>query len=372
MTLVQQLLDVMRTIAPEHLAESWDQVGLHVGNPGAPLSGPVLLTIDLTEAVAAEAISMKAGAIVAYHPPLFNAINRITAADAKGRMLLDLIGAGIAIYSPHTALDATHGGVADWLIDLAGPGSDRAALLPHESLANAHKLVAFVPKDSVDAVRTALSDAGAGIIDDYELCSFMLDGIGTFRGGDATNPTIGTRGTFETVEEVRLEMVCPMPRLPDVVAALRATHPYEEPAFDIYSLDAAPDRSTGPGRALTLDTPASARDIAARVRTGLGVENIRVAAASETPITRIGACPGAGASLVGDVLSEGCQAFITGEMRHHEVLAALERGCSIILAGHTNTERGYLPVLREKMVAIESSLDVRISEADRWPFDVVT
>jgi len=98
------------------------------------------------------------------------------------------------------------------------------------------KLVVFVPPESLDDVRDALFSAGAGRIGGYERCSWYTEGIGTFRGGKGTSPAVGERGREERVREVRLETVYPTARHDAVIAALRAAHPYEEPAFDVYEL----------------------------------------------------------------------------------------------------------------------------------------
>jgi hypothetical protein len=98
------------------------------------------------------------------------------------------------------------------------------------------KLVVFVPAEALDAVREALFAAGAGRIGDYERCSWYTEGTGTFRALPGANPTVGEPGREEHVSELRLETVFPSGRREEVVAALRAAHPYEEPAFDVYVL----------------------------------------------------------------------------------------------------------------------------------------
>ena len=98
------------------------------------------------------------------------------------------------------------------------------------------KLVVFVPREALDTVREALFAAGAGRIGDYERCSWYTAGTGTFKGGTGTSPSVGESGREERVSELRLETVFPEERQEDVVAALRAAHPYEEPAFDVYPL----------------------------------------------------------------------------------------------------------------------------------------
>jgi hypothetical protein len=98
------------------------------------------------------------------------------------------------------------------------------------------KLDVFVPREALDAVRTALFEAGAGRIGEYEHCSWYTQGTGTFFGGEGTNPSLGEAGREQRVAELRLETVFPEEKQDEVIAALRRAHPYEEPAFDVYAL----------------------------------------------------------------------------------------------------------------------------------------
>ncbi|MCA9310984.1 MAG: Nif3-like dinuclear metal center hexameric protein, partial [Phycisphaerales bacterium] len=360
-TTVRDIVTTLDRLAPFELAESWDNVGLLLGCERDALDGPVLLTIDLTRAVFEEAREMNASCVLAYHPPIFHEIKRITGASPRGGLILDVLRAGISVVSPHTALDAAPDGMADWLMDGVGAGrGDRRALSPHRSevAGGAKKIVTFVPTARTPAVRDAMVGAGAGVIGGYDTCSYVVSGRGTFRGGEGTNPVVGERGRLEVVEEDRLEMVCPEARLAEVLAALRLAHPYEEPAFDVYGLAAAPDWSRGGGRCETLEGPAGVDEVAARLRLHLGVDVIKVAAAPGAGVVRrVGVCPGAGGSLLDAALAAWCDGFVTSEMQHHQALAALERGCSVFLAGHTSTERGYLPTLALRLTQALPDLD---------------
>lgn len=375
-----ELIALMHRLAPPALAEEWDNTGLLVGDPEDELHGPILLTIDLTLPVVVEAIEHSCGAVVAYHPPLFRPIRTLTPDAPKGRVLLSVVQAGIAVYSPHTALDAAEGGVADWLLDNASfddpaavHAGDRTALTPHARADRdaTHKIVTFVPESSAERIRAALAGAGAGRIGEYSHCSFNIAGRGTFFGSDAAAPAVGRKGRLETADEVRVEMVVGTRRLPAVIAALRATHPYEEPAFDLYALAPRPDSGLGPGRCMTLDEPIDADALAVRVRRNLGVPIVKLARAGDGPVRRVGVCPGSGGSLTDAAIDAGCDAFITGEMTHHEVLAANDAGLSVLLAGHTNTERGYLPTLAARMKKLAPAAETLVSAADASPFQVV-
>ncbi len=378
---IADLVAAMERIAPPDLAESWDNVGLLIGAHDALLAGPLLLTIDLTEAVAAEAARLKCGAVVAYHPPIFEAVKRLTDETETGRVALQLIGAGVAVYSPHTALDGAPGGMADWLAEgLLGPsdvgsggGGDRRALRAHASLAPTQelKVVTFVPMEKLDDVRKAMASAGAGIIGGYEVCSFSTTGHGTFLGSAGTQPAVGAAGNLESVAEQRLEMVCSRRALALTIQTLRQFHPYEEPAIDVYELVARPTRAVGAGRKIALDNGATIDELAVRLKAHLDVKVLQVAMGprtGDTPIERIGVCPGAGGSLVPLALEADCQLFVTGEMRHHEIRQAVAAGLSVMLAGHTQTERPYLRLLAPRLRKELGGHPVLVSAEDREPW----
>lgn len=384
---LSDLLPILNRIAPEHLAEDWDRVGLHLGEVDQPVRRG-LLCIDLTESVAEEAVRQKADVVVAYHPPIFKPLAALTDADTKGRTLRRLVRAGVAVYSPHTALDAAAGGVNDWLCESVLPGVVEAVTaaekgaLAHGGAIRAirpiapreeqrpYKLVTFVPPDQLDALRSALSAAGAGHIGDYSDCSFTIEGEGTFRGGASTNPAVGERGRLERVTERRIEMIVPADHLAGVVATLMKAHPYEEPAFDLIRLALPPSQGgegVGQGRVVTLDKPITLTSLVDKLKAHLGLDLLEVAAPKPARKLRsIGFCAGAGGSLLGE--TGDVDAFFTGEMRHHDVLGAVSNGMAIVLAGHTQTERPYLKLYRDRLRAAGAkAIDWRISRADRPP-----
>jgi len=377
---LQHLIEAMEAIAPLRGAEAWDRVGLHVGSRSHELSGPVLLTIDLTERVLGEAIDLGCSAVIAYHPPIWDPMGRLTDETPRERIVRGAIEAGLAIYSPHTALDAAAGGMTEWVCEgLSAPvgeaveGEVRGDLRALEPLArNAPsrevKLVTFVPGDSLDKVRAALGTAGAGGIGKYRLCSFASAGTGTFLPEDGANPSIGEVGSLERVEEYRLEMVCSRAQLPLAIETLKGFHPYEEPAFDVFDLAPEPERRVGTGRRMVLDQPVTVGELAGRLKAHLGTSRVRVGTPWDEEsrlVETIGVVCGAGESMFEVAKHEGCDLFVTGEMKYHSVLAALHAGVGIMLAGHTNTERGYLPRLARRLGERLDGLELRVSEQDR-------
>jgi dinuclear metal center YbgI/SA1388 family protein len=377
--IVQDLIDAMERIAPLHAAEAWDRVGLQLGVSSRPVGGPVLLTIDLTEAVLNEAIKVHAGAIVAYHPVIWEPLKTLTDATHPERIVRGAAEAGIAIYVPHTALDAAPGGVTDWLCEglSAGIGEAREGVIHGDCrglspATGGHterevKVVTFVPVDKVDTLRNALGTAGAGGNGKYKLCSFTVEGEGTFLPLTGAEPAVGEVGRLERVRERRLEMVCSKRALPLVIETLKQFHPYEEPAFDIIELVPEPVRRAGSGRRVVLDQPATIGELGDRLKSHLGRARIRYAlSGDDRPFRTIGVVPGSGSSLKDLALLEGCEVFVTGEMTHHEILACRQAGMSILLAGHSNTERGYLKRLAGRLeTMLGDGVDVRVSDLDR-------
>ena len=302
---LSKLLDVLNGLAPESLAEPWDKVGLQLGDPAWTVRS-ALLCIDLTEAVLEEAIASRVNLLVAYHPPIFSPLAALTVHDPKQRIILQAARKKIAIYSPHTALDAAPGGVNDWLCDGIGKGRVRAIKEADGAGATSYKVVTFVPHDWADAVRAAMADAGAGRIGHYTQCSFGSDGQGTFLGDDTTSPAVGRRGRLESVNELRLEMLCHHNQLREVVAALKTAHPYEEVAYDVYPLHPPPEPSvsnsaapTGQGRVIDLDRPVTPATLVQRLKKHLGVRHLHAGVPQgKRSIARVGLCAGAGGSLL--------------------------------------------------------------------------
>jgi len=387
---LQQLLTRAETFAPLTLAEPWDKVGLQIGDAESDVTG-ALLCIDVTPAVVDEAVKRGAQLIMAYHPPIFEPLKSLTPTTFKQQALIKAIENRIAIYSAHTALDACPGGVNDRLAQrlveakhwgkgaqgTAAVGATIRPIRPHRPAPSAEfKVVVFVPRSHVSALRDAMADAGAGIIGEYTKCSFNLTGTGTFLGNQKSNPVLGTSGIFETVEETRIEMVCPGWALSRVAQVIRKLHPYEEPAFDIYRLETRPSVETplaaGQGRLIHLDAPISPETLVKRVKKALGLKFVDVGVPPGlTALDSIGLCAGAGGSLLSE--APGVQAFITGEMRHHDALDAVQRGVMLILCGHTQTERPFLALYQEQLRGLwaEAKVEVWVSEADVAPTGIV-
>ncbi|HEY2832670.1 MAG TPA: Nif3-like dinuclear metal center hexameric protein [Sporichthyaceae bacterium] len=321
---LRDVLAVLDQLYDPRTAASWDAVGLVCGDPDQPVRR-VLFAVDPVTAVAEEARAFGADLLVTHHPLFLRPVHGVPATTAKGRVVHRLLTAGCALLVAHTNADVARPGVSDALA--AALGLPAGKPIEPEPGAALDKIVTFVPHPQAQSVLDALAAAGAGAIGDYDRCAFTVEGTGTFRPLAGASPTIGQVGAVETVDETRLEMVAPRGSRAAVVAALRAAHPYEEPAFDVTEL--APEPSAcGIGRICELPAaePLSAfieRAVRGLPRTATGV---RVAGDPDRPVRRVAVCGGAGDSLFGAVAAAGVDVYLTSDLRHHPASEALEAG----------------------------------------------
>jgi len=367
---IGDLVKALAQVAPPALAADWDNVGLLLGDANSPCER-VLLTIDLTDEVLDEACELRVQAVIAYHPPLFDPIRRLVRQDSASATLYRAAREGISLLSPHTALDSVAGGINDWIAGGIGDGNCRpldsaTALAGRESF----KIVTFAPAEVAPRICGAMSIAGAGRIGEYSQCSQTSAVEGTFFAAASARPRAGGRGKLERLAEVRIEMVCGPKSLAAALAALRAAHPYETPAIEVHALAPQPSASQGQGRLLRLSQPATSAEIARRLRKHLSASRIECAAPTSAHGVQhetIGICAGSGMSLLPSALDAGATLFFTGEAKHHDQLSAVGKGCTLLLSGHTVSERGYLPRLAEKIAPLVPGIAFTLSKRDRHP-----
>ena len=308
---------------PRATAQSWDAVGLVAGDPAQRVR-KAMFAVDPTAVVVDEAIAWGADLLVTHHPLLLRAVHSVAADTFKGALLHRLIRAGVALHVAHTNADAAAGGVAEALAEAVG----LVDLVPLEADAAEaiDKHIIYVPVDHAEAVIDALAAAGAGQIGEYSRAAWTMTGTGTFTPSAAAHPAIGTAGVVERVAEARVEMVAPRRLRAAVVAAMRAAHPYEEPAFDVLEL-ATQRGPTGIGRVGRLAEPITLHAFGARVAAALQptAQGVRVAGELEAMVSRVAVVGGSGDSLFDAVRASGADVYLTADLRHHPASELRER-----------------------------------------------
>lgn len=336
---IQEVIEYMESWAPAAAALPRDNPGLQVGDPAQDLKN-ILVTLEVTDRIIEEAIENQANLILTHHPLIFAPFSSLDASSGLGGKIAALLKNEISVYAAHTNLDAAPDGVSVILAGILEINKPRFLSPPAGQWLK--KLVVFVPAEHVDDVRQAMAKAGAGVIGDYTHCSFNIPGSGTFFGTEAASPRVGKKGALERVEEVRLEMILPAWKTVAVLAAMKASHPYEEVAYDLYPLENC-DVNFGFGAIGELERSVSLMELVGTVKRKLGVKTVGVVEGPAERFSRLAVCGGSGGDLVGDAWRQGADAFITGEMKYHQYLEYEDR-LTIIVAGHYATERVILPV----------------------------
>lgn len=328
--------DILRTLqawAPKEIAWEKDNIGLQVGDADADVVS-ICVALDVTEALIAEARRKRANLLVTHHPLLFRPPRAITRTSEIGRCVQELCKYGINLLAAHTNLDFTRGGTSFALAEALGLKNVEFLHRPYRVQ---KKLVTFVPETHLDAVRTAMAEAGAGIIGNYDFCSFTTSGTGSFRGSAQAHPAVGEKERLEFVAESRLEMIVEDWNVDRVIRAMKAAHPYEELAYDVYPLENRhPDY--GMGIVGELARPMQAERFLKLVKTRLGTGTLRYTRGPQREIKRVAACGGSGAELTDTAVAEGADAFITADVRYHDFHHA-SGSIWLIDAGHYETER---------------------------------
>jgi dinuclear metal center YbgI/SA1388 family protein len=353
---LSEMISVLEVIAPPEYAMANDRIGLQVGDPDQDIN-KIVVTVDATPSVISEAARRSAQLIIAHHPVIYSPLPSVRLDLYPQSLIYTIVKSGIALYVMHTNFDCADGGINDALAERLGiEGTKVMSPVYTEKL---FKLVTFVPNEALEEVREALADAGAGVIGDYSNCSFQTSGTGTFIPGLGTAPYCGEVGKLERPSEIRLEMLVPKNALSSVVTSLLATHPYEEPAYDIYPLKNEGEQ-WGLGRIGKLKTRMTFDGFCEMVRDALEVEELRTCGDPDAQVHTVAVLGGAGGGEIPLAHSLGADVYVTGDVRHHELLQAQALGLNVIDATHFHTERPGMIGLAPKLHDLLSSEGVTV------------
>jgi len=362
---LQNLLNLLESRYPSAWAVSGDRIGLEVGHPETQVK-TILVALEVTPAIITEATRRRAQLLLTHHPLLYQPLQNVREDRPGGRLLADLVRAGLALVSCHTNLDIAPGGLNDYLaqeLELTG-----VEVLTPTTRDPWYKLVVFVPAGYEDAVREALGDAGLGVIGNYSHCAFTSPGQGTYRPLPGAHPHQGAVGELSRAEETRLEILAPESLLPAALSRLKGTHPYEEVAYDLYPVQ-HPGTPLGLGRVGAWPEPRSFSQVLTTVKRMFGVETIQVWGQPPQQVQRLALCSGSGGELVPDALSRDAQIYLTGEVRHHQVPPGLAPGFAILAVGHFASEVVFMEPWARQLHELfqEAGLRVEVRVADSQP-----
>ncbi|HER08902.1 MAG TPA: Nif3-like dinuclear metal center hexameric protein [Bacteroides sp.] len=358
---LQEITSYLESLAPVSYQESYDNSGLQVGDPVMEING-ILVTLDVTEAVVEEVAGLGYNLIVSHHPVIFGGLHSVTGKTEPERVVLRAIRNNIAIYSGHTNFDAIREGVSGAMAGRLGL-VDRRILDPVKG--RLKKLVVFVPEAHLEKVRGAMFEAGAGQIGAYDRCSFNLEGTGTFRGSEESNPFVGEKGKMHREPEIRVETILPDHLAGKVVEAMIRAHPYEEVAYDIYPLDNAYEKA-GMGMVGSLEEPMEEAAFLNFVKDRFHAGVIRHSALLGRPVAKVALCGGSGSFLLGRAIASGADVFLTGDVKYHEFFRA-EGRIVVMDIGHYESEQFTRDLFYDLLMKKFPKFAIRLSETHTNP-----
>jgi dinuclear metal center YbgI/SA1388 family protein len=338
---IKDIVSYLEKIAPPSYQESYDNAQLITGNPHDTLKG-VLCTLDATEEVVDEAISLGCNLIIAHHPIVFKGLKSLTGKNYVEKTVIKAIKNDIAIYAIHTNLDHVSNGVNKKICEVIGLTKTRI-LQPKKDLLS--KLVTFVPHEASEKVLKALFDAGAGKIGEYSGCSFLSEGTGTFTPSSQANPHKGIPESAHREPEVRIEVLLPSYLEKKVLHALRESHPYEEVAYYFQKLENE-NQEIGAGMVAELEEAMDEMAFLKMLKEKMNLGTIKHTSLLEKKIRKVAVCGGAGIFLLPDAKKSGADIFITSDIKYHEFFDA-ENQIIICDIGHFESEIFTKELLRD-------------------------
>lgn len=334
---LREILAAIEEFAPPALQEGYDNSGLLTGDPDMEITG-AMLCLDSTEQVIEEGIQTGCNLIIAHHPIIFSGLKRLTGDNYVERIIIQAIRNKVAIYAAHTNLDNIRNGVNQKIAEKLGLGNLRIL-----SPASGHlvKMFTFVPLSNVAEVRQSLFTAGAGVIGNYDECSFNTEGYGTFRASDTASPFVGKQGIQHRESETKIEMIFPAWIQSKVIEALRQSHPYEEVAYDLVPLGNSWEQA-GVGLIGDLEKPLSTADFLQHLKERMNVASIRYtpldSASGIRDVETVAVCGGAGSFLLPKAKAAGAQAFVSADFKYHQFFDA-DGSIMICDIGHYESEQ---------------------------------
>lgn len=355
----KKIFDKIEEFARIRFSESWDNCGLQIGSNSKEVK-KILLALDMSKKVCEKAVRENFDLIITHHPFFFSGFKKIVLDGYQGNIIENLIKNNISLYSAHTNLDITYGGVNDVLCDILNIKNTNPLSISYEE--KLIKLVVYIPKgEYADLLRKELGEKNYGKIGNYSNCSFSTLGNGRFKPEKNSNAFIGKEGKIEIVEEEKIEFLMYENELEDAIKIIEKVHPYEEVAYDVYILKNK-GKIFGHGRIGNLPQKVKLEDFCKQLKNKLKCDYLRVYGNLNKEINRVALCGGSGACFITDAKKQKADVYITGDIKHHDAQKARELGICIIDAGHYNLEIHVLKALKEYLELNFGDIEIKIIE----------
>ena len=349
------------------LALEWDNVGLIIGNEEKKIK-KILIALDINSNALQEALNLNIDLIISHHPLIFKPIKNIVSSNPIGKIILNLIGNDIAIYSAHTNFDLFKNGISDYVVKLLNLQNLENFMPISEKW---FKFAIFVPKEFQEKVREAMCEAGGGKWEDYSCCTFNTEGTGTFKPGESSNPFTGEKGKLSYVDEVKIECIISEKKLPYLLKSVLEVHPYEEPAYDIYPLYNKFE-SGGIGKLGNLLKPLDEKEFFKFITSKLRLKNFRYICNEKNQgnkilVNKVLLLNGSANSLINEILSTNFDALICGEIDYHNAQILAEKNRLVVEIGHGESELFFVDIVYNMLIKFKKNVnpDLKIFKSEQ-------
>ena len=331
--IVQDVINHLEELSPLAYAEDFDNVGLLVGDKNNTVNG-ILVTLDTLETVVDEAIEKKCNLIVSFHPVIFKGLKKLTGKTYVERVVMKAIKHDISIYAIHTALDNALQGVNDKICEQIGL-INRQILIPQTGTIK--KLTTYIPKKNAETLRKALFNAGAGTIGNYDNCSFNVEGLGSFKGNENSNPVVGERESTHYEKETKLTITFAKHLESKILQTLFKSHPYEEVAYEVTTLENK-NQHIGMGMVGELENPMDEASFLEHLKSKMQTPSVRHSSLLGKPIEKVAVLGGSGSFAIQAAKAAKADVFITADLKYHDFFMA-ENNILLADIGHYESEQ---------------------------------
>ncbi len=371
MPLVNDIIRLLEQIAPNRLAEDWDNAGLQIGSRQWR-ADRIMIALDPLLSVVKAACEKQIDLLITHHPLIFSPLKQINFDTPQGEIFSLAANHRLSVIAAHTNLDSAAGGLNDLLASKLHL-HDIKSLVPPSGSRDEYKLALYVPADHFRSVLDALFDTPAGKIGNYTHCTFSQEGTGTFKPGPDAVPRFGVSGQINFAQEVRIEANVAKKDLNATLTRVEQAHPYETMAYDLYPLFSR-EADTGLGRVGKLEAAMDLSAFADDIKSRLGLGAVRVAGATRMRVQNVAVCTGSGAGLLKPFFASNADVFVTGDLRYHDAQDVLARNRGLVDIGHFASEHLMVEMVKNRLedLAVREGYDVTIEafDAEADPFEV--
>lgn len=331
---VQEIMDLMESIAPKSYAMEWDHVGLQIGSPKKEVQR-IMITLEINLKVVEEAVAKSVDLIISHHPLIFNPLSKIDFEDPKGATIQKIIQEDLHIYVSHTNMDVAPRGLNHHIAEKIG--LKNISVLDAYELKPYYKFIVYVPKTHSPLMIDAIHKGGGGYIGNYSHCTYKISGTGTFKPEEGSNPFLGEKNELEKVEEDKVETIVEQKDIQRLIHEVQKAHPYEEVAYDLYPLEKSMDH-VGLGRIGELTKTENLEAFIGELKASLQLSQVRYVGNLKQEISKVGILNGSGGDFATKAQKAGVDCFITGDLKYHDAQDAMEGEMAVVDIGHYESE----------------------------------